>query len=204
MQLLVPVFDTCFWNRSHHKPISPSGQTAAPRLRLNKFLINDDSLSDFFEIGASAIKIIEGSKGDNCLMCIYIIFVRICLAQHACQIFHTSSLHWRHNDHDGVSNHQPYGCLLNRLFRRRSKKTSKLRVTGLCVGNSPGPVNSPHKGPVTRKMFPFDDVIMLSMFYKHCISPGLQFALSIRDATQHPIKYAKNCCVVFIEIMSHT
>ena len=67
---------------------------------------------------------------------------------------------WRHNDHDGVSNHQPHGCLLNRLFRRRSKKTSKLRVTGLCVGNSPGPVNSPHKGPVTRKMFPFDDVIM--------------------------------------------
>ena len=27
-------------------------------------------------------------------------------------------------------------------------------------GNSPGPVNSPHKWPVTRKMFPFDDVIM--------------------------------------------
>ena len=70
------------------------------------------------------------------------------------------ALHWRHNDHDGVSNHQPHGCLLSRLFRRRSKKTSKLRVTGLCVGNSPGPVNSPHKGPVTRKMFPFDDVIM--------------------------------------------
>ena len=23
-----------------------------------------------------------------------------------------------------------------------------------------GPVNSPHKGPVTRKMFPFDEVIM--------------------------------------------
>ena len=44
--------------------------------------------------------------------------------------------------------------------RHRSKKTSNLRVTGLCEGNSPGPVNSPHKGPVTRKMFPFDDVIM--------------------------------------------
>ena len=27
------------------------------------------------------------------------------------------------------------------------------------VRNSPGPVNSPHKGPVTRKMFPFDDAI---------------------------------------------
>ena len=48
-----------------------------------------------------------------------------------------TALHWRHNDHDGVSNHQPHGCLLNRLFRRRWKKTSMLRVTGLCVGNSP-------------------------------------------------------------------
>ena len=72
------------------------------------------------------------------------------------------SLHWRYNDRGGVSNHQPHGCLLNRLFRRRSKKTSKLRVTGLCAGNSPGPVNSPHKGPVTRKMFQFDDVIMIN------------------------------------------
>ena len=70
------------------------------------------------------------------------------------------SLHWRHNDHDRVSNHQPHGCLLNRLFRRRSKKALELRVTGLCVGNSQGPANSPHKGPVTRKMFQFDDVIM--------------------------------------------
>ena len=29
-----------------------------------------------------------------------------------------------------------------------------------------GPVNSPHKGPVTRKMFPFDDVIM-SIIFRH-------------------------------------
>ena len=61
------------------------------------------------------------------------------------------TLQWRHNERDSVSNHQPHDCLLNRLFRRRSKKTSKLRVTGL----------SPHKWPVTRKMFPFDDVIMM-------------------------------------------
>ena len=45
-------------------------------------------------------------------------------------------------------------CLLNRVFRCRSK----LRVTGLCEGNSP--VNSPHKRPVRLKMFPFVDVIM--------------------------------------------
>ena len=48
------------------------------------------------------------------------------------------SLLWRHNGHDSISNHQPHDCLLNRLFRRRSKKTSKLCVTGLFVGNSPG------------------------------------------------------------------
>ena len=48
------------------------------------------------------------------------------------------TLHWRHNGRNCVSNHQPYNCLLNRLFGRRSKKTSKLRVTGLCEGNSPG------------------------------------------------------------------
>ena len=48
-----------------------------------------------------------------------------------------SPLRWRQNGHDGVSNHQPHDCLLNRLFRRRSKKTSKLRVTGLCAWNSP-------------------------------------------------------------------
>ena len=51
---------------------------------------------------------------------------------------HDMALNWRHNGHDSVSSHQPHHCLLNRLFRRRSQKTSKLRVTGLCVGNSPG------------------------------------------------------------------
>ena len=45
---------------------------------------------------------------------------------------------WRHNGLHGVSNHQPHHCLLSRLFGCRSKKTSNIRVTGLCAGNSPG------------------------------------------------------------------
>ena len=49
-----------------------------------------------------------------------------------------NTLRWRHNGRDSVSNHQPRDSLLKRLFRYRSKKTSKLRVTGLCAGNSPG------------------------------------------------------------------
>ena len=48
-----------------------------------------------------------------------------------------ASLQWRHNGRDGISHHQLHDCLLNGLFRRISKKTSKLRVTGLCAGNSP-------------------------------------------------------------------
>ena len=57
-----------------------------------------------------------------------------------CCVWHNvmQSLRWRHNGRDSVSNHQPHDCLLNGLFRRRSKKTSKLYVTGLCAGNSPG------------------------------------------------------------------
>ena len=47
------------------------------------------------------------------------------------------TLQWRHNGIDGVSLHQPRHYLLSRLFGRRSKKTSKLYVTGLCAGNSP-------------------------------------------------------------------
>ena len=48
-----------------------------------------------------------------------------------------SHLKWRHIGGDGVPNHQSHDCLLNRIFRRISKKTSKLRVTGLCEGDSP-------------------------------------------------------------------
>ena len=42
------------------------------------------------------------------------------------------ALQWRHNGRDSVSNH---GCLLHRLFRRRSKKTLKLRVTPAQMAN---------------------------------------------------------------------
>ena len=47
------------------------------------------------------------------------------------------SLQWRHNECHGVSNPEPLDCLLSHLFKRASKKTSKLRVTYFCVGNPP-------------------------------------------------------------------
>ena len=73
------------------------------------------------------------------------------------------SLRWRHNDHSGVSNHQPHGCLLNRLFRCKSKKTSKLRVTGLCAGNSPG------TGEFPAQMASYAENV--SIWWRHHVNP---------------------------------
>ena len=89
----------------------------------------------------------------------------------------TITLQWRHNEHDGVSNYWYLDYLLNRLFRCRSKKTSKLHVTGLCEGNplvtGGFPSNaenypiwwchhddSTHIGPVMWKAFPCHDITM--------------------------------------------
>ena len=75
-------------------------------------------------------------------------------------VWHDLTLPWRHKERDGVSNHRRLDCLPNRLFRRRSNKTPKLRVTGLCEGNSPMTSEFPAQSAITRKMFPFDDGIM--------------------------------------------
>ena len=104
----------------------------------------------------------------------------------------SQSLRWRHNEHDGVSNHQPHHCFLNRLFRRRSKKTSKLRATGLFAGNSPVTGEFPHKWPVTRKMFPFFDVIMVYRVRKKiCYFQGFPLRM-------HGIVIILNCIKFFM------
>ena len=72
------------------------------------------------------------------------------------------SLQRCYNESNGVWNHRRLDCLLKRLFRHKSKKASKLCVTGLCEGNSPMTGESPHKGPDALQMFPFDDVIVWS------------------------------------------
>ena len=64
------------------------------------------------------------------------------------------SLQWRQNERDGVSNHQPHDCLLNR------EKTSKLRVTGLCERNSPVTSEFPALRASNAKKVSIDDVIM--------------------------------------------
>ena len=78
------------------------------------------------------------------------------------------ALHWRHNGLDGVSNNQPQHCLLIRLFGRRSNKTSKLCVTGLCAGTSPGTGKFPAQRASDEENVPIDDVVtILSMWLRH-------------------------------------
>ena len=71
-----------------------------------------------------------------------------------------TTLQWRHNERDSVSNYLSLDCLLNRLVRRRSKKTSNSASLAFVRGIHQWPVNSPHKGPVTRNIFPFHGVIL--------------------------------------------
>ena len=78
---------------------------------------------------------------------------------HSCSL----PLQWRHNERDGVSNHQPHDYLLNCLFGCRSRNTSTLPSLAFVWVIHQWLVKSPHKWPVTRKMFPFDDVIMTAL-----------------------------------------
>ena len=123
--------------------------------QLSKRMVGNCLLDVFNEISVNRSISIQGNSFQMVIYKMLAVFVSSSMSQRL-----TFTLQWRHNGRDGVSNHQPHQCLPNRLFGRKSKKTSKLRVTGLCAGNSPGTGEFPAQWPVTRKMFPFDDVIM--------------------------------------------
>ena len=79
-----------------------------------------------------------------------------------CILFNTFlfPLQWRNQERNGVSNHQPHDCLLKRLFSADQRKHQNSVSLAFLRGIHRSTVNSPHKGPVARKMFRFDDVIM--------------------------------------------
>ena len=82
----------------------------------------------------------------------------------------SSSSQSHRNERAGVSSHRRLDCLLSCLLRRRSKETSKFCVSGIFEGNSPVTGDFRHKGLVTRKMCPFDDIIMDSVQWRHVYS----------------------------------
>ena len=70
------------------------------------------------------------------------------------------SLLWCHHGHSGVSNHPPHNCLINRYSGADQGKHQNSSSLAFVWGIQRWLVNSPHKWPVTRKMVPFDHVIM--------------------------------------------
>ena len=83
------------------------------------------------------------------------------------RIIPTDSLQWRLNEPDGASNHRHLDCLLNYVLRRRSERRYQSFMPLASVrGVHRWPVDSPPKGPATRKMFPFGDVVV------HLMSPN--------------------------------
>ena len=95
---------------------------------------------------------------------------------------HSLTLQWRYNRHDGVSNPRPHHCLLNRLLRCRSKKTSKLPITGPLCGKFIGDRWIPRtKGQQRGKCFH----LMTSSWsvFKH----------SVRTRPIYPCKYPAPC-----------
>ena len=78
------------------------------------------------------------------------------------RVFSEYTLQWRHNGHNGISNHQPYYCLLNLLYTGADERKHQSSASLVFVRRMyQWPVNSPHKWPVMWKMFPFDDIIMM-------------------------------------------
>ena len=72
----------------------------------------------------------------------------------------TNTLHWRHNEHDGISqisSLQIYSTVYSGADHRKHQSSASLAFVR---GIHRWPVNSPHKGPVTRKTFPFDYIIV--------------------------------------------
>ena len=79
--------------------------------------------------------------------------------------FLTGILQWRHNEHDGS---QITGVSIicspvcSGADQRKHQSSASLAFGR---GIDRWPVDSPHKGPVMPKMFPFDDVIMKFCIY---------------------------------------
>ena len=92
-----------------------------------------------------------------------------------------STLQWRHNERNGVSITSPTIVQSTVYSGAVQRKHQSFASLAFVQGIHRWPVNSPHKGPVTRKMFPFDDVIMSWAVSKHSFKlPTLQVRCCIR------------------------
>ena len=89
-------------------------------------------------------------------------------------------LQWLHNGCDGVSNHRRFTCLLNRLAGADQRIHQSSGSLAFVRGIHRWPVNYPPKGPVTRKMFPFDDVIMVMKFWYTIYCKNFTYEINLK------------------------
>ena len=95
-------------------------------------------------------------------LCLGVIYMAITLAYEEANLNTPSALYtlqWPHHERDSVSNHQRPDCLpvCSGADQRKHQRPASLAFVR---GIHRWPVDSPHKGSVTRKMCSFDDVIM--------------------------------------------
>ena len=92
----------------------------------------------------------------------------------------TISLQWRQNGHESVSDHQPRGCLLNRYSGTDQRKHQSSASLAFVRVIHLSPVNSPHKGPVTRKNISISwrhrDVVISRFLWWRVIQLTIYFA----------------------------
>ena len=93
---------------------------------------------------------------------------------------HSVSLQWRHNERLK----SPASRLLTRSSIQGADQRKHQSPVSLAFvrGIHRWPVNSPDKGPVTRKMFPFDDVIMIPV-------PFVMYTKSIQATRAQHMRY---------------
>ena len=137
----------------------------------------------------------------------YIIYIRLYrefLSQLTCHF--DTALRRRHNGRDGVSNHQPDDCLLNYSFGCRSKKTPKLRVTGLCAWNSPVTGEVPALRASNAKNVSiwwrhyhgiFRTLLILDNCRFHARTKYYQNVPALTDALHNTIRKIANRCIEF-------
>ena len=101
---------------------------------------------------------------------------------------YTNTSQWHHNGRDGVANHQPRDCLLNHLFRRKSKKTWNLRVTGLCAGNSP--MTGDADNVSISRCHHESDVIMNQIRHSSCFKKDMLLTMHSKYSRIHKFRHA--------------
>ena len=114
---------------------------------------------------------------DILYICIYLLFIEVCtewftfsrhsmllhiLPQCGTQYLHYGDVTMSSMMFQITSLRIVYSTVYSSEDQRKHQSSASLAFVW---GIHRGPVNSPHKWPVTRKMFPFDDVIMRSLYF---------------------------------------